>query len=228
MEEKSKVFTWITRIITILSVIGLVAFAVFLGVQLWRSTSYDPFDYLKITDSFKEAYKENDKILTRPVGKEGLTLEGTIKVTEFAYIKDDISGEYSYIQFNARFNKNHIDDISKQCPNFGYDDVKFVVLAKDKDGNVIQEYVPNEQERKEKYQYKYFKYELVDVVACDKLVLEMRLMGIKSTENEAGETVYIEDPSSFIPNPDIATLQEKDGAFYEYSLSKKEINKLKD
>ncbi len=223
MEEKSKVITWITRIITIISSVGLVAFAIFLGVQLWRSTSYDPLKNLEINDSFKEAYQKNNEILTRPVGKEGLSPEGTIKVTEFVYIKDGDS--YDYIQFNVRFNKRHIDEITDQCPSFSYDDVKFVLLAKDSSG-VAKEYELKELGSKEKYQYKYFKYEATDVIACDTLVLEMRLMGIEGVKNEGGKTIYLENPASFVSNPDIAVLQEKDGGSYEYKLSKKEKSAL--
>ena len=80
---------------------------------------------------------------------------------------------------------------------------------------------------KEKYQYRYFKYEATDVIACDTLVLEMRLMGIEGVKNEGGKTIYLENPASFVSNPDIAVLQEKDGGSYEYKLSKKEKSALK-
>lgn len=226
MEEKSKVFTWITRIISIVSATGLVAFAVFLGVQLWRSTIYDRFDYLEITPAFQEAYNKNSEVLTRPVGKEGLSEEGIVKVTELAYIKDE--NGYDYMQFNVRFNKLHVDDITEKCPNFDYDDICFVLIAKS--GNVtVQEYELSTVLSDDKYQYRYIKYQAQDIIECDKLVLEMRLMGTESYENGSGKTAIREssDPNSFSALKDTPTIQERDGGSYEYKLSKKEIEELK-
>ena len=222
MEEKSKVFTWITRIISIVSIIGLVAFAVFLGVQLWRSTTYDRFDYLEITSDFKEAYSKNSEVLTRPVGKEGLSEEGIVKVTELAYITSE--GGYDYVQFNVRFNKRHVDDITEKCPGFDYDDVYFVLIAKS--GAYTKEYNLTEIAKDDKYQYRYIKYEVTDIESCDSIVLEMRLNGIEKYEDENGKTDIKENQDSFYALEDRPTIQEKDGGSYEYSLSKSEKKQL--
>lgn len=222
MEEKSKAFTWITRIITIVSVIGFAAFAIFLGVQLWRSTTYDRFDYLEITPAFKESYSKNSEVLTRPVGKEGLSEEGIVKVTELAYITSE--GGYDYVQFNVRFNKRHVDDITEQCPGFDYDDVHFVLIAKS--GAYTKEYNLTVIDKDDKYQYRYIKYEVTDIEGCDSIVLEMRLSGIEKYEDEGGKTAIKKNPDSFYALEDRPTIQEKDGGSYEYSLSKSEKNKL--
>lgn len=225
LEEKSKVFTWISRIITILFTVAIVAFLVFLGVQLYRSTIYDRFDYLDITPSLKEAYKKNNDIRTRPVGKEGLSEEGTVKVTELAYITGD--NKYAYIQFNVRFNKNHIDEITESCPNFSYDDVSYVLVAKNGD-SILAEYELNELAKDDKYQYRYFKFEVTNVAMCDQLVLETRLMGIEKSTDEDGQSTYIDsnDQNAYVAIPDQATLQERDGGSYEYKLSRKEKKAL--
>lgn len=226
MEEKSKVFTWITRIITILFSVAIVAFLVFLGVQLYRSTIYDRFDYLEITDSLKEAYKNNDDLRTRPVGKEGLSEEGTVKVTELAYLESEFC--YDYLQFNVRFNKNHIDEIAQSCPNFGYDDVLYVLVAKNGDSTIAEYPLTNPLLQDDKYQYRYFKFEATNIAKCDQLVLETRLLGIQSSKDGEGNTVYSDsdDPNAYIAIPDPAIIQEKDGGSYEYDLSRKEKKAL--
>ncbi len=220
MEEKSKVFTWITRIITILFSIAIVAFLIFLGVQLYRSTIFDLYDDIEITPALKEAYKESDDVRTRPVETDGLSENGIIKVTELAYIKNE-SG-YSYIQFNVRFNKNHIDEVKEYCPELTYDDVTYYLVAKNGE-DVVEAYPLTEIKKGDKYHYRYFKFEASDIIECDQLVLEMRLLGVEKTTDENDEATLkpAEDKSTYHV-ADTALIQEKDGPYYEYKLSKKE------
>lgn len=220
MEEKSKVFTWISRIITILFSVALAAFVIFLGIQLYRSTIFDLYDDIEITDSLKEAYKENSDIRTRPVEKEGLSENGIIKVTELAYIKDE--NGYSYIQFNVRFNKYHIDEVAELCPELTYDDVEYYLVAKN-GGTASNEYKLTEIRRGDKYRYRYFKFEATDIMECDELVLEMRLLGVQKTMDENDEATLIPAPDkSTYHTADTAKIQERNGPSYEYKLSRKE------
>lgn len=222
MEEKSKVFTWISRIITIIFSVALAAFVIFLAIQLYRSTIFDLYDDVEITESLKESYKENKSLLTRPVEKEGLSKNGIIKVTELVYLKDE--NGYSYIQFNVRFNKNHIDEVAEYCPNLTYDDVEYYLVAKN-GGTIAKEYPLTKIKQGDKYHYRYFKFEATDIMNCDELVLEMRLLGVNKVMDENDEATLVPAPDKTTYHvADTALIQEKNGGSYEYKLSKKEQN----
>ena len=71
MEEK-KGLGIVVKILTIAFALALVAFVVFFSIQLYRSTIFDLFDEVYITDNLKDAYEKNDNIRTHSVGTEGL------------------------------------------------------------------------------------------------------------------------------------------------------------
>ena len=88
MDENEKKHTWVGRIIVILFAISLATFLIFLGVQLYRSTIYDMFNEVYITENLKEALDNNSDIRTHSVGTEGLGEDGIIKITELVYVKE--------------------------------------------------------------------------------------------------------------------------------------------
>ena len=63
MEEK-KGLGIVVKILTIAFALALVAFVVFFSIQLYRSTIFDLFDEVYITDNLKDAYEKNDNIRT--------------------------------------------------------------------------------------------------------------------------------------------------------------------
>ena len=82
MEEKSSAIGVIGKIITIVATVALAAFVIFFGIQMYRSTKYDMFNEVYITNNFKEAYGANSDVRTHSVGTEGLSENGVIKSTE--------------------------------------------------------------------------------------------------------------------------------------------------
>lgn len=233
MEEKSRVIGIIGKIITIIAALALTAFVIFFSIQMYRSTKYDMFNEVYITDNFKDAYKENSEVRTHSVGTEGLSENGVIKVTELVYIMEPVgenaclpTGE-AYIQFGIRINKLHIEEVQQECPNFDYDDIEFFLVSKD--GNTVYEEKLDAScllDSGEKYQYKYYKYEKSSVLLdCDSLTLEMRLNGITVVENKKGELILTEDEAK-VHLADSTEIHKEDRTYIEYKFSKSEKKEL--
>ena len=234
LEEQSKAGKIISRVISIASSCALLAFAIFLGILLYRSTTFDLFNDVEITESLKESYKNNSDTRTRPVAKEGLSLKGVLKITELVFIeKLDENGNKTgrgYMQFNARYNKRHIesDEMTEHAPNLSLDDVSFIVSSKS-GNNVKETYSVEDGSMKmlksgDKYQYRYFKYEIDDIdLTGDSVLIELRIGGVVWEEGKLVEST----PDSWCVLPDdSALLWEKDRGSYKYKLSKKEKNEL--
>lgn len=246
MDENEKKPRWIGRILTICFAVALTTFLIFLGVQLYRSTIFDLFDEVYITDNLKEALENNSDIRTHSVGTEGLGEEGIIKITELVYIKElDESGketDLGYIQFGVRYNKTHIDEVNSEIDGenvkgISYDDISYDLVAYDyvKDDNgkeVLKEVarypLSNEQNQLDtgdKWQYRYFKFECKGVlINCESLEIEMKLHGVEKV-NENGETHMIEKENG-ITIADSDPIHTKDRTSVEYEFSKDEKKQL--
>ena len=246
MDENEKKHRWVARIITILFATALATFLIFLGIQLYRSTIYDMFDEVYITDNLKSALENNPDIRTHSVGTEGLGEEGIIKITELVYVKElDKSGKETgqgYIQFGARYNKNHIDEVNASIDGEGtniisYDDVSYDLVAYDyvvgEDGKSKLTEVARyplsaekcELDRGDKYQYRFYKFECQGVnLNCESLEIEMKLHGVEKV-NENGETLIKENKDAILV-VDSDAIHTKDRKSVEYEFSKKEKKEL--
>jgi hypothetical protein len=234
MEEKSRAISIIGKIITIVATVALAAFVIFFGIQMYRSTKFDLFDEVYITDNFKAAYEANNDVRTHSVGTEGLSENGVIKITELVYIMNPveenacmITGE-AYIQFGIRINKLHIEEVQEKCPNLDYNDIEFFLVGKTDNGTKY-EYKLEENDlldSGEKFQYKYYKYEKNDVLMdVASLALEMRLNGITVVENEKGESVLVENEAK-VHLADSTEIHKKDRTYIQYKFSRKEKKEL--
>ncbi len=242
MDENEKKHNWVGRIIAILFAVSLSTFLIFLGIQLYRSTIYDMFDEVYITDNLKVAHKNNSDIRTHSVGTEGLGEEGIIKVTELVYIKElDADGKETglgYIQFGVRYNKKHIDEVNQSIrgedvKGISYDDVSYDLVAYDyvldDEGNStikeIARYPLSVDEcildQGDKYQYRFFKFECAGVnLNCQSLEIEMKLHGVEKI-NEKGET-YMKESEGAVTLVDSDVIHQKDRKSIEYKFSKDE------
>ena len=232
MEEKSSAIGVIGKIITIVATVALAAFVIFFGIQMYRSTKYDMFNEVYITNNFKEAYGANGDVRTHSVGTEGLSENGVIKITELVYINDlDKNGAEigtAYMQFGIRINKLHIEEVQEKCPNLTYDDIEFFIVGKNGTSVVYEEKLDSAclLDRGEKYQYKYYKYEKLGVsVNVDSLTVEMRLNGITVVENEKGELNLVED-STKVHLADSTEIHKKDRTYIPYKFSRSEKKEL--
>lgn len=248
MDENEKKPNWIGRILTACFVAALAAFLIFLGVQLYRSTIFDLFDEVYITDNLKEALKNNDDIRTHSVGTEGLGEEGIIKITELVYIKElDDGGKETglgYIQFGVRYNKTHIDEVNSEIEGenvtgISYDDISYDLVAydyvKDENGKeklteVARYPLSSAQYRLDtgdRWQYRYFKFECTGVlINCESLEIEMKLHGVEKV-NENGETHMIENENA-VTVADSDPIHTKDRTSIEYEFSKNEKKELEE
>lgn len=234
MEEKSSAISIIGKIITIVATVALAVFVVFFGIQMYRSTKFDLFDEVYITDKFKAAYAANDEVRTHSVGVQGLSENGVIKITELVYIMNPVeenaclaTGE-AYIQFGVRINKLHIEEVQEKCPNLDYDDIEFFLVGKTDTGTKYEYKLAGDDliDSGEKFQYKYYKYEKNDVLMdLDSLVIEMRLNGITVVENEKGESILVEDETK-VHVADSTEIHKKDRTYIEYKFSRKEKKEL--
>ncbi len=246
MDENEKKPGIIGKIITISFIVALATFLIFLGIQLYRSTMFDLFDEVYITDNLKAALENNDDIRTHSVGTEGLGDEGIIKITELVYIKElDKAGKETglgYIQFGARFNKHHIDEVNgelsgENVTGITYDDVSYDLVAYDyvKDANgkeklqEVKRYSLSldecELDRGDKFQYRYYKFECSGVLLnCEELKIEMKLHGIEKV-NKDGETI-MQEKEGAITVADSDVIHTKDRTSIEYEFSKKEKKQL--
>ncbi len=234
MEEKSSAIGVIGKIITIVATLALAAFVIFFGIQMYRSTKYDMFNEVYITDNFKAAWEKNSDVRTHSVGTEGLSENGVIKITELVYIMNPVeenaclpTGE-AYIQFGVRINKLHIEEVQEKCPSIDYDDIEFFLVGKNGTGPKY-EYKLEENDlldSGEKFQYKYYKYEKNDVLMdVDSLTIEMRLNGITVVENEKGELILVEDAAK-VHVADSTEIHKKDRTYIQYKFSRKEKKEL--
>ncbi len=244
MDENEKKHSWVGRIITILFAVALATFLIFLGIQLYRSTIYDMFDSVYITEGLKASLENNSDIRTHSVGTEGLGEDGIIKVTELVYIKElDINGKETglgYMQFGIRYNKNHIDEVNdslvgENVSGISYDDVSYDLVAYDYVTNEegkselkeIARYplLATELDRGDKYQYRYYKFECSGILLnCQSLEIEMKLHGVEKI-NENGETIMKENKDSLLM-VDSDVIHTKDRKSVEYKFSKNEKKEL--
>lgn len=232
MEEKSSAIGVVGKIITIVATVALAVFVVFFGIQMYRSTKFDLFDEVYITDNFKASYGANGDVRTHSVGTEGLSENGVIKITELVYINDlDASGKETgtaYMQFGIRINKLHVEEVQENCPNLTYDDIEFFIVGKNGTSTVYEEKLNGSDllDSGEKYQYKYYKYEKLGVtVDVDSLTVEMRLNGITVKENEKGESELLEDESK-VHLADSTEIHKRDRTYIQYKFSRKEKKEL--
>ncbi len=242
-DEKTK-SSIVGRIFTIAFIVALATFLIFLGIQLYRSTIFDYFDEVFITERLESALKNNNDIRTHSVGTEGLGEQGVIKITELVYINElDGNGKETglgYIQFGVRYNKTHIDEVNTKIrgdkiKGVSYDDVSYDLIAYD--------YVTNEEGKKElkevaryplhslkhadKYQYRYYKFECDGVLlACESLEIEMKIHGVEMI-NENGESYMLEKEDAFTI-ADSDPIHTKDRKSVEYKFSKDEKKQLED
>ena len=247
MYDEKRKSSIIGKIFTIAFVVALVSFLIFLGIQLYRSTIFDYFDEVFITDKLESALENNEDIRTHSVGTEGLGEQGVIKITELVYIKElDKNGKETglgYIQFGVRYNKTHIDEVNSKIKGdnvkgVSYDDVSYELIAYD--------YVTTENEKKElqevaryslsgkclldqadKYQYRYYKFECDGVLLnCESLEIEMKIHGVEMV-NSNGESYMLEkDGAETIVDSD--PIHTKDRTSIEYEFSKSEKKKLEE
>ncbi len=231
MEEK-KGLGIAVKVLTIAFAIALVAFVIFFSIQLYRSTIFDLFDEVYITENLNNAYKNNDDIRTHSVGTEGLSENGVIKVTELVYIEAlNSSGEktgYGYMQFGVRINKLHIEEVQASCSSFDYDDISFYLVGKDEnDTKCYEEKLTLLLDEGEKYQYKFYKFEVNDAkLNSSSLSLEMRLNGVVLGEDENGDSALLEGDGFHIA--DSSQIHTKDRKSIEYDFSRKEKKKLEE
>lgn len=238
MEEK-KGLSIAVKVLTIAFALALVAFVVFFSIQLYRSTIFDLFDEVYITDNLKDAYNKNDNIRTHSVGTEGLSQNGIVKVTELVYIesldKDGKETGLGYMQFGARINKLHIEEVQEFCPNLKYEDISFFLVGTNGDTNVFTMELANLEEREnesskllddgEKYQYVFFKLEANNVrLDCEKLFLEMRLNGVVLGKNDKGESALLEGDGYH--TAESTEIHSKDRKSIKYEFSKSEKKQL--
>lgn len=242
MDENEKKHGWVGRIITILFAVSLATFLIFLGIQLYRSTIYDMFNEVYITDELKAALQNNSDIRTHSVGTEGLGDEGIIKVTELVYIneldKDNKETGLGYIQFGVRYNKKHIDEVNasirgENIKGISYDDVSYDLVAydyvTDDEGKATLKEIARyplsvkecELDRGDKYQYRFYKFECLNVnLGCEKLEIEMKLHGVEKI-SEQGET-YMKESEGTVTLVDSDIIHQKDRKYIEYKFSKDE------
>ena len=243
MDENKKKHSIIGIILTICFYMALATFLIFLGVQLYRSTIFDLFDEVYITDNLKESLENNNDIRTHSVGTEGLGDEGIIKITELVYIPElDDEGKETglgYIQFGVRYNKTHIDGINAEIEGenvkgLSYDDISYELVAydyvKDKDGKdklvEVSRHSLKLLDTGDKWQYRYYKFECDEaLLSCESLEIEMKLHGVEKV-NENGETHMIENKNAFTI-ADSDPIHTKDRTYIQYEFSKDEEKELK-
>lgn len=244
MDDEKRKPSIVGRIFTIAFIVALATFLIFLGIQLYRSTIFDYFDEVFITEKLESALQNNDDIRTHSVGTEGLGEQGVIKITKLVYINElDENGKKTglgYIQFGVRYNKTHIDEVNTKIKadnvnGISYDDVSYDLIAYDYVTNEegkselkeIARYPLSASDQADKYQYRYYKFECDGVLLdCESLEIEMKIHGVEMI-NENGESYMIEkEGATTIVDSD--PIHTKDRKSVEYKFSKDEKKQLED
>ncbi len=244
MDDEKRKPSIVGRIFTIAFIVALATFLIFLGIQLYRSTIFDYFDEVFITEKLESALQNNDDIRTHSVGTEGLGEQGVIKITKLVYIMELDESEketgLGYIQFGVRYNKTHIDEVNSKIrgdkiKGVSYDDVSYDLIAYDYVTNEegkselkeIARYPLSASDQADKYQYRYYKFECDGVLLdCESLEIEMKIHGVEMI-NENGESYMLEKEGA-ITIVDNDPIHTRDRKSVEYKFSKDEKKKLED
>ena len=217
----------VSRIINICLTVALFSFIVAFMFRMCQS-SHKEFKEAYITDNFKEAYSISQDIRTHAAGTE-FSENGALYAYSFVYIP-----EAKYMQITVRYNNRHIDEVvnslnsneailnGENARAYTLEDIGISYTLTDSNG---KEYKPNVLDKKEKFNYTYFKLEFTGVDFKDtSLNINMMLENTAEAELNGKKTLVYKSGSIY----NSATLEchSKDDMYIPYSFSKNEKKQL--
>lgn len=224
-EEKKK--TAVGRIINICLTVALFTFIIAFMFRMCQS-SHKEFKELYITDSLKEAYAVSQDVRTHAAGTE-FSENGALYAYSFVYIPDA-----KYMQITVRYNNRHIDEVINSLNNnekiingenaksYTLDDISIFYALEDSKG---KEYKPTVLDKKQKFNYTYFKLEFTDVDFNDtSLNVNMLLENTEQKEINGKNTLAYSLGSIY--NSGTLECHSKDDMHIPYELSKSERKEL--
>lgn len=223
--EKKK--STVGRIINICLTVALFSFIVAFMFRMCQS-SHKEFKGTYITDNFKEAYNISQDVRTHAAGTE-FSENGALYAYSFVYIP-----EAKYMQITVRYNNRHIDEVinslnenekiihGEGASTYSLDDINILYTLADSNG---KEYKPSVLDKKEKFNYTYFKLEFTGVDFNNtSLSINMLLENTKQTEINGKNTLVFSEGSIY--NSGTLECHSKDDMHIPYSLSKDEKKQL--
>ena len=224
-DEKKK--STVGRIINICLTVALFSFIIAFMFRMCQS-SHKEFKEAYITDNFKEAYTISQDVRTHAAGTE-FSENGALYAYSFVYIP-----EAKYMQITVRYNNRHIDEVIKSLNNnekiihgegakiYTSEDINILYSLTDSKG---KEYKPSVLEKKEKFNYTYFKLEFTGVdFENTSLNINMMLENTEETELEGKKTLIYKSGSAY--NSGALECHSKDDMHIPYSFSKNEKKQL--
>ena len=180
-EKNAKI---ISRVFSAIFGISILAFVVFLCIRIYQS-DYKALNGLYITEGFKENYSVSEEIYTHDTESAFMTSsEGSVFPYSLFYIP-----KAGYLQISVRYNKNQIEAVKSQCPNFTEDKISFTLT--DSKGN---SFVPVVIASEEKFNYKYFKLEFDGIdFTLDSLNIVMTLNDVEWVKETDTTPAYLQD-----------------------------------
>ena len=174
----------VSRVFSAIFGVSLLAFVIFLCIRIYQS-DYKALNGLFITPGFGENYSVSEEIFTHDTESAFMTSnEGSVFPYSLFYIP-----KAGYLQISVRYNKNQIESVKRQCPNFTEDKISFSLT--DSKGNV---FVPKIIATEEKFNYKYFKLEFDGIdFTLDSLNIVMTLNDVEWVKETDTAPAYLQD-----------------------------------
>lgn len=182
--KRERTYKIVSRTFSLIFGISLFAFVVFLCIRIYQS-DYKALNGLYITQGFKDSYTVSEEIFTHDTESAFMTSsEGSIFPYSLFYVP-----KAGYLQISVRYNKNQIDAVKKQCPNFTEDKISFSLT--DSTGRV---FTPSIVADEEKFNYKYFKLEFSGIdFTVDSLNIVMTLNDVEWIKETDTTPAYLVD-----------------------------------
>lgn len=174
----------VSRVFSAIFGISILAFVVFLCIRIYQS-DYKALNGLYITQGLKDNYSVSEEIYTHDTESAFMnSSEGSVFPYSLYYIP-----KAGYLQISVRYNKNQIDSVKKQCPNFTEDKISFSLT--DSQGNSFK---PTLVASEDKFNYSYFKLEFEGIdFTVDSLNIVMTLNDVEWVKETDTTPAYLRD-----------------------------------
>ena len=224
-DEKKK--STVSRIINICLTVALFSFIVAFIFRMCQS-SHKEFKDTYITNSFKEAYSISQDVRTHAAGTE-FSENGALYAYSLVYIP-----KAQYMQVTVRYNNRHISEVidslnsneivlkGEDASTYTLEDINILYSLTDSKG---KEYTPSVLDKKEKFNYTYFKLEFTGVDFDNtSLTINMLLENTEQKEINGKNTLVYSLGSIY--NSGALECHSKDDMHIPYSFSKNEKKQL--
>ncbi|MBR2025261.1 MAG: hypothetical protein IKA02_05590 [Clostridia bacterium] len=219
------------RIINICLTVALFTFIIAFMFRLCQADHKELKD-LVITENLKDAYKISTDVRTHVAGSE-FSENGALYAYSFVYIP-----EAKYMQITVRYNDRHINEViaslnenetvlnGENAKTYTKEDIKIYYTLTD---SKELEYSVNLLETEEKYNYYYFKLEVVNVSFEDvSLYVNMMIENTEQKEITANgvtkNTLVYKEGSIY--NAGKLEFHNKENKYIPYDFSKNELKEI--